>query len=318
MSNSKPNHFQFKVSSTTAGLRLDVFVVSILKDMSRAHAQRLIRDGFVLVGGQSAKSSLTVKDGSLVSITIPAPKSLIIIPEQIPLSILYEDSDLIVINKSADMVVHPAAGHSSGTLVNAILAHCKDLSGIGGEMKPGIVHRLDRGTSGVMVVAKNDKAHNELARQFKDRTVKKIYTALTYGVIKSDSGVIETPIGRSIKDRKKFSTRTRKGRIAVTQWNVIKRFGNDLTLLEIKLHTGRTHQIRVHFSETGHPLVGDSVYGGTRQIKRISKDRQYAVASFLRPALHSKRLGFHHPQTGKWMEFEAPLPLDLGDLLNKL
>jgi len=319
MLNSKPRVYHLKVSSDEAQRRLDVYLTSALAKISRAQIRKLIDNGHVRIEGRNAKASYVVKESDRIAVEIPPPQAYDVLPEEIPLEVLYEDEDIIVINKPAGMVVHPAAGHIRGTLVNALLAHCRDLSGIGGEMKPGIVHRLDRGTSGVMVVAKNDVTHLSLSQQFRDRSVKKIYTALIYGPIKPDDGVIEKPIGRSVKDRKVFSSQTRKGRIASTEWHVIKRYGTDLTLLEIRLHTGRTHQIRVHMKELGHPLVGDLTYGSVRQIKRISdRSRQKLVASFARPALHATRLGFMHPVRDEWMEFEAPLPEDFRKLLSNL
>ena len=311
--------YSFKIDSTSVGWRLDVYLASALKSVTRARIQKLVDGGFVEVGGRKAKASYKVKKGDEVSVEIPPPVIHNVAAEQIPLNILYEDGDIIVVNKPADMVVHPAAGNWQGTLVNALLAHCKDLSGIGGEIKPGIVHRLDRGTSGAIVAAKNDGAHLGLSMQFKDRTVKKIYKALVYGAVKNDSGFMDKPIGRSVKDRKKFSARTGKGRTALTEWKVLKRYGNDLTLVEIRLKTGRTHQIRVHFAEEGHPLVGDLFYGSVRQLKRVSDlARRKTVESFGRPALHAAVLGFEHPAKGRWVEFEAPLPEDFKELLDNL
>jgi len=313
------NNYLFAVDSHKAGMRLDIFLAQELKNLTRARIQKLIDGGFVLVGGRKTKSSYKIKKDDRISVEIPPPEKHDLEAEEIPLNVLYEDGDIIVVNKPADMVVHPAYGNWKGTLVNALLAHCKDLSGIGGEVKPGIVHRLDRGTSGVIVAAKNDGAHLELSRQFKARTVKKIYRALVYGAVKNDSGVIDKPIGRSVRDRKKFSSRTHKGRVALTEWKVLKRYNNDLTLLEIKLRTGRTHQIRVHFAEAGHPLVGDSVYGSARQGKRISDAKRRCVAQvFGRPALHAAKLGFEHPTKGGWMEFEAPMPSDFQKLLDNI
>lgn len=313
------NNYLFAVDSYKAGVRLDIFLAQELKNLTRSRIQKLITDGFVLVDGHKTKPSYKTKKEDRVNVEIPPPVLHDLEAEEIALKILYEDGDIIVVDKPVGMVVHPAAGNWKGTLVNALLAHCKDLSGIGGELKPGIVHRLDRGTSGVIVAAKNDAAHLELSRQFKDREVKKIYKALVYGIVKNDSGVIDTPIGRSMRDRKKFSTRTRKGRVALTEWNVVKRYGNDLTLLEIKLHTGRTHQIRVHFAEIGHSLVGDAVYGSQRQARRISDaGKREIVAAFERPALHAAKIGFTHPTKGEWMEFEAPLPEDFRQLLESL
>lgn len=319
MSNSKIESYHFKVSLTSSGKRLDVFLTAVMEGMTRARLQKLIRDGHVEVNGRSAKASLIIHTNDDVAVTVPPPVKHDVIPQDIPLRVLYEDEDIIVVDKPSDMVVHPAAGNWDGTLVNALMAHCKDLSGIGGEIKPGIVHRLDKGTSGVMVAAKNDRAHLFLSAQFKDRKVKKVYQALVYGNVKGETGIIDSSIGRSVKNRKKFSTRTKKGREALTQWKVLKRFDKDLTLLEIRLRTGRTHQIRVHFAAQGHPLVGDETYARqNRQAKSLSVARRKKVLSFDRPALHAWRLGFEHPKNKEWVEFEAPVPFDFKELLNNL
>lgn len=319
MSNSKNREYGFKVDPSKAGLRLDVFLSGEMKTLTRARIQKLISDGHILVNESSVKASRRMREGDKISVSVPPPQTHDLIAQEIPLDVLYEDKDIIVVNKRAGMVVHPALGNWEGTLVNALLGHCRDLSGIGGETKPGIVHRLDKGTSGVMVAAKNDEAHIELSRQFKDREVKKVYKALVLGALKNESGVIEASIGRSIRDRKKFSTKTSKGRIAKTEWRVRRYYDKDFTLLDIRLYTGRTHQIRVHFAEMGHPVLGDTVYGGARQLKRIlDPKRKKAAAVFARPALHASQLGFTHPVSGQWMEFEAPLPDDFKDLLEEL
>ena len=302
-------HYNFIISSQFTGKRLDQCLASLLPEVTRSGMQKLIKDGFVLVNQKSAKPASLVKANDSISVEIPCPKKCEIAAEDIPLNIVYEDADLIVINKSPDMVVHPACGNWSHTLVNALLFHCKDLSGIGGELKPGIVHRLDKGTSGIIVAAKNDASHLFLSKQFKDRKIKKVYMALVCGLLKNDHGEIDKPIGRSIKDRKKFSSKTRKGRIALTSWQVVKRFENNLSLVEVELHTGRTHQIRVHFAEMGYPLLGDEVYGFKKSKFQIE---------FKRPALHAAKIGFFHPSTNVWMEFEAPLAKDFADLLNRL
>lgn len=318
MLNLKNKH-QISVSPGFAGKRVDVFLARALKDYTRARFQKLIRDGHVMVGGHKIKTSYQVKTGDKIFVQIPPPQVHDIVAQEIPLHILYEDHDIIVVNKPAEMVVHPAAGNWAGTLVNALIAHCGSMSVIGGEEKPGIVHRLDKGTSGVIVAAKNDSTHLELSRQFKDREVMKIYRALVYGSFKQNSGVIDKSIGRSIRDRKKFSTKTQKGRVALTEWKAVKSFDKDLTLLEIRLRTGRTHQIRVHFAEEGHPLVGDTTYGSAKRVKQISDTgRRHTVSSFKRPALHAFRLGFRHPKRGDWVEFEAPLPEDFKSLLASL
>lgn len=309
----------FKVDRSEVGLRLDVFIAGEMKKLTRARVQGLIEEGKILLNDKSAKASHKVKKGDAVTVDLPAPEKHVAVAEDIPLNVIYEDRDIIVVNKSSDMVVHPAHGNWKGTLVNALLAHCNDLSGVGGELKPGIVHRLDRGTSGVIVAAKNDRSHVGLCKQFKDRKVLKIYRALVFGSVKKDEGVIDSPIGRSVRDRKKFSSHTSKGRIARTQWKVDKRFDGDLTLLEIRLHTGRTHQIRVHFAEAGHPLVGDAVYGSKGHLKCVTDpERRKLVEEFGRPALHAAKIGFHHPGKGTWVEFEAPMPDDLKGLLKRL
>lgn len=316
MSNSKTESYHFTVDSFSSDKRLDVFLTTVMEGFTRARLQKLIRDGLVKVNSHKAKASLLMHREDKVTVAVPPPTEHDIAAQEIPLNVLYEDEDIIVVDKPAGMVVHPAAGNWAGTLVNALMAYCKDLSGVGGEMKPGIVHRLDKGTSGVMVAAKNDKAHLFLSAQFKDRKVKKVYQALVYGSVKGEEGAIDSSIGRSMKDRKKFSTHTRKGRQALTEWKVLKRFDKDLTLLEIRLRTGRTHQIRVHFAAEGHPLVGDETYARqNRQAKSLSSARRELILSFDRPALHASRIGFEHPKDKKWMEFEAPIPQDFRELL---
>lgn len=321
MSNSKNsdqnNAHHLVVSAAAAGKRLDVYVAEQNLPLTRSMAKELIVEGMITVEGAHAKASYHVAEGDAVDVVIPMPSEAHAKPQDIPIDVLFEDGDIIVIDKAADMVVHPAAGNPDGTLVNALLAHCTDLSGIGGELKPGIVHRLDKGTSGVMVVAKNDQAHLALSKQFQDRTTTKIYNALVYGD-PDDAGKIDKPIGRSMGDRKKMSTRTTKGRVAYTEWRVGERFDKYLAWLEIKIGTGRTHQIRVHLSEMGHPLVGDATYG-KGGFNRLPKGPwRDAVSGFSRPALHAWKLAFDHPRTNERVEFEAPLPEDLQELLEKL
>lgn len=301
-------------------MRLDIFISKNFPGITRSQAKRLIEEGGVSIDAQTClKPHHNVKGDENIFLKRRPSIALDAAPQDIPLDILYEDKDLIVINKPAGMVVHPAAGNKEGTLVNALLYHCKDLSGIGGVERPGIVHRLDKGTSGVMVVAKNDAAHTNLSAQFKDRTVEKRYYALLYGRLPDDSGVISAPIGRHVSDRKKMSVKTRHGRIAETVFKVIRRFGAELTMVDIRLNTGRTHQIRVHFSHLGHPLVGDDLYGGTKTIKRLKNSKlQDFIKLFSRPALHAYRLSFDHPITGKRMEFAAQMPPDLEVLLDDL
>jgi 23S rRNA pseudouridine1911/1915/1917 synthase len=319
------------VPDDSDGQRLDRFLASVLADHSRSQIQRLIKDGHIHVAGRAAKSNQPVKGGQAISVDVPEPAEAAPAAEALPLPILYQDSDLIVIDKPAGMVVHPASGHESGTLVNALLHHVDDLSGIGGEKRPGIVHRLDRGTSGLMVVAKNDKAHEELARQFHDREVEKEYVALVWGEVMAGRR-IDSPIGRDPVNRKKMSAvaapgrdsrsgrtpdsaRVRRSREAVTRIVRADHFGRTLTLARVAIHTGRTHQIRVHLSAIGHPIVGDPLYGGVH--RRVPGDLR-AVTHLDRPFLHAARLVFTHPADGRRMEFESELPADLQRVLDEL
>ena len=304
----------FDVPGDSSGARLDVFLVSVLAGQSRSHIQRLIRDGHVRVDGREARPNLTVKAGQAIAVEMPDPVEPSPKPEALPLPIVYQDRDLVVVDKPAGMVVHPAAGHASGTLVNALLHHVDDLSGIGGERRPGIVHRLDRGTSGLMVVAKNDTAHERLASQFHDREVDKEYIALVWGEVQAGRR-IDTPIGRDPGDRKKMSARARRSREAVTRIVRARKYGPALTLVRVAIHTGRTHQIRVHLSAIGHPVVGDPLYGGVR--RRVPGDLR-AVTHLDRPFLHATRLAFNHPADGRRMEFESELPADLQRVLDEL
>lgn len=313
---------EFIVPADFDGQRLDRFLVSVLPDHSRSQIQRLIADANVVVskktsqkGGPpaAAKSNLAVHAGDRITVDMPDAMPASASREELPLEILYQDSDLAVVNKPAGMVVHPAAGHASGTLVNALLHHLTDLSGIGGELRPGIVHRLDRGTSGVMVIAKNDAAHQELARQFHDREVEKEYIALVWGVVQAGRR-IDAAIGRDPKDRQKMSARSKHARHAVTRITRAHQMPA-LTLCQIAIQTGRTHQIRVHLSAIGHPIVGDSVYGGVH--RRVAGDIR-AVQRLERPFLHAARLAFTHPREGRRMEFITPLPDDLQAVLDDL
>ena len=302
------------VPDDSHGVRLDRFLTSVLPDQSRSHIQRLIKDGAVQVAGAGAKPNQPVRTGQIVTVDIPEPLDPRPQAEALPLPILFQDRDVIVVDKPAGMVVHPAAGHASGTLVNALLHHVDDLSGIGGEKRPGIVHRLDRGTSGLMVVAKHDAAHAELARQFQDREVEKEYVALVWGEVMAGRR-IDAPIGRDPADRKKMSARARRARSAVTRIVGAEHFGRLLTLARVAIHTGRTHQIRVHLSAIGHPIVGDSLYGGVH--RRVAGDLR-AVTHLERPFLHAARLVFTHPSEGRRMEFVSGLPEDLQRVLDEL
>jgi 23S rRNA pseudouridine1911/1915/1917 synthase len=302
------------VPGESAGTRLDVFLASILAGHSRSAVQRLIKDGHVWIDGHTGKPNQPVKPGQTVTVDFPEPADATPRAEALPLPIVYQDSDIIVVDKPAGMVVHPAAGHERGTLVNALLHHVRDLSGIGGERRPGIVHRLDRGTSGLMVVAKHDRAHEELARQFRDREVEKEYLALVWGVVQAGRR-IDVPIGRDATHRKKMSARARRSREAVTRIVRAEHLGTALTLARVAIHTGRTHQIRVHLSAIGHPVVGDPLYGGVR--RRVPGDLR-AVTHLDRPFLHAARLAFKHPIDGRRMEFDSRLPDDLQRVLDEL
>jgi 23S rRNA pseudouridine1911/1915/1917 synthase len=295
------------------GQRLDRFLTAFFGGHSRSQLQKLIAEGCVTVEGRTAKPNLALRDGDRVRIELPEAAPSEAAAEAIALEILYQDEDLAVVNKPAGMVVHPAAGHDSGTLVNALLHHLPGLSGIGGELRPGIVHRLDRGTSGVMVVAKNDAAHQELSRQFHDREVEKEYIALVWGVVQAGRR-IDAAIGRDPSDRQKMSARAKHARHAVTRITRAVHLPG-LTLCQVAIQTGRTHQIRVHLSAIGHPVVGDSMYGGVH--RRVPGDIR-AVQRLARPFLHAARLAFTHPRDGRRLEFIAPLPDDLQDVLDAL
>ncbi|MBI3492193.1 MAG: RluA family pseudouridine synthase [Acidobacteria bacterium] len=301
------------VPAESEGTRLDQFLASVLP-RSRSQIQRLIKNGLVTVAGRPAKANQPVKSGQKISVDVPAPVAAAPGPEALPLPILYQDRDVIVVDKPAGMVVHPAAGHATGTLVNALLHYVDDLSGIGGEKRPGIVHRLDRGTSGLMVVAKHDAAHEALARQFHDREVDKEYIALVWGEVMAGRR-IDAPIGRDPGNRKKMSARARRSREAVTRVTRAEHFGRTLTLVHVAIHTGRTHQIRVHLSAIGHPIVGDPLYGGVH--RRVPGDLR-AVTHLDRPFLHAARLAFTHPVDSRRMEFESPLPDDLQRVLDEV
>jgi 23S rRNA pseudouridine1911/1915/1917 synthase len=301
------------VSDSGDPVRLDLYLASALPDQSRSQLQRLIKAGRVLVDAREARSNQVVKAGQQITLDVPEPIDATPKAEPISVPIVYQDHDLIVVDKPAGMVVHPAAGHATGTLVNALLHHVHDLSGIGGERRPGIVHRLDRGTSGLMVVAKHDGAHQELARQFSEREVEKAYVALVWGVVQAGRR-IEEPIGRDPGNRKKMSARARRSREAVTRI-VHAEHLRGVTLAELALQTGRTHQIRVHLSAIGHAVVGDHLYGG---VHRHLPGHLRAAARLDRPFLHATRLAFKHPSDGRRMEFSSPLPPDLQNVLDEL
>jgi 23S rRNA pseudouridine1911/1915/1917 synthase len=298
------------------GDRLDRALAALLPAESRASLQRLIREGRVRVGGRRVRPSYAVRGGERVEVELLQVKPSSIEPESLPITTLYEDGDLLVVDKPAGMSVHPGAGVRRGTLVNALLHHCADLSGIGGVERPGIVHRLDKETSGVLVVAKNDMAHRALAAQFKARTIKKTYEALVWGRPRTSSGVIEGPIGRHPSARVRMAVRP-DGRAARTLYHLRATYG-PLSLLEVHPETGRTHQIRVHLSFIGHPILGDRLYGGRRPAPGPDRRLAEVVAAYAGLALHAHRLGFAHPRSGEWREFEAPRPEVLRALLEAL
>jgi 23S rRNA pseudouridine1911/1915/1917 synthase len=295
------------------GARLDQFLAAHLDGVSRSQIQRLIRDNRVSVSSGDVKASLAVTPNLIVDVDVPPPRPATPAAEDLPLSIIYNDADLVVIDKPAGMVVHPAAGHATGTLVNALLHHVSDLSGVGGMERPGIVHRLDRGTSGIMVVAKHDRAHRALSAQFHDRLVRKEYLALVWRA--PAVGLrIEDPLGRDPNHRQRMSSRARRGRTALTEVIEVEAL-RGVSLVRVSIGTGRTHQIRVHLSEHGFPLVGDALYGGVH--KRLPTHLA-AIARLTRPFLHAARLSFTHPASGRMMTFEAPLPPDLHSVITAL
>ena len=311
-------HFTIRVTAKDQGKRLDQFLSQIDLVLSRSQAKNLIEERVILLNQKPAKPSVHLKQGDFISGTLPKPKPLSLEPEPTALNILYEDPSFIVVDKPAGMVVHPAAGNPSGTLVNALLYHCQDLSGINGVLRPGIVHRLDKDTSGVMVVAKNDEAYHHLIKQFKNRTVEKVYVAIAHGNFNQPEGLIDLAIGRHPKERKRMSTRTKKGRIAITRWKRVENL-DGFSLLEIYPQTGRTHQIRVHLSSMGHPLLGDPLYGRKGRPGSIQDPLlRECVRRMSRQALHAHRLAFDHPRTGERVQFEAPLPQDMQEALDWL
>ncbi len=298
------------------GERLDQTLAAILPDQSRAAVQRLIRAGHIRVSGLPARAAYRVRGGETVEVVFPPPAPSGLLAEDLPIRVIHEDESVIVIDKPAGLVVHPGAGRQQGTLVNALLHHCRDLSGIGGRLRPGIVHRLDRDTSGVLVVAKNDQAHRSLAAQFKTREVRKLYEAVVWGSPRAGNGNVDRPIGRHPTARVRMAIVT-SGRPARTAWRVAGRFGA-VSLLEIAPETGRTHQIRVHLAAIGHPVLGDPLYGGRRPAPRTDPALAAALAGYDGLALHARRLGFRHPVQGVWRDFEAARPAALQALIEAL
>ncbi len=298
---------EFRVEEALAGERIDKFLSDSLPDVSRSYIQKLIKDGQVTVNQKAVKSNYKLNAGDMLSMEEPELQEPDIEAEDIPLDILYEDSDLLVINKPKGMVVHPSAGHYSGTLVNALMYYCKeDLSGINGVLRPGIVHRIDMDTTGSLLVCKNDFTHNHIAEQLKVHSITRVYHAIVHGVIKEEEGTINAPIGRHPIDRKKMSINHKNGKEAVTHYKVLKRFKN-FTYIECRLETGRTHQIRVHMSSISHPLLGDAVYGPAKSPYKLQGQ-----------TLHAKTIGIIHPRTEEYIEVNAPLPEYFSDLLKKL
>ncbi|NBH32745.1 RluA family pseudouridine synthase [Clostridiaceae bacterium] len=292
---------------TGKGIRLDRYLSSQWEDLSRSYLQKLLTDGRVLVNGRQVKSSYKISSGERITLKLPEASQVEIRPEPIPLEILYEDKDLIMVNKPKGMVVHPGAGHDSGTLVNGLLAHCKDLSGINGILRPGIVHRIDMDTTGVLVACKNDFTHKDIAEQLKLHSITRIYYAIVHGVIKEDNGTINAPIGRHPVERKKMSINEKNGKPAITHYQVLERYER-FTYVSCKLETGRTHQIRVHMASIGHPLLGDVVYGPAK----------CPYPGLQGQTLHAGVLGIRHPYTGEYLEVTAPLPEYFLELLKKL
>lgn len=298
-------HFETDIED--AGTRIDKFITGEMEDFSRSYIQKLISDGNVLVSGSPVKANYKLRDNDVIDLIIPDVKVPEILPENIPLDIIYEDEDVILINKPKGMVVHPAAGHYSGTLVNALLYHCKDnLSGINGVLRPGIVHRIDMDTTGVIVACKNDFSHNSLAAQLKVHSINRVYNAICYNNFNLPEGTVDAPIGRNPSDRKKMAIDYKNGRNAVTHYKVLENL-KGFSYIECRLETGRTHQIRVHMASISHPLLGDNVYCKAQCPFKLNGQ-----------SLHARILGFVHPRTGKYIEFEAPLPSYFADLLQKL
>jgi len=310
---------QFPVSEADKARRLDAFLVLKMQDLTRSRVQELIKAGFVRVNHAPSKPGYRLKPGDHVDVTLPTPEPLRLVPEAVTFELVYEDPWLIVVNKPPGVVVHPAPGHFTGTLVHGLVRHCKDLSGIGGVLRPGIVHRLDKDTSGLMVVAKNDTAHAFLSNQFKEGKVTKRYAALVHGVVREQKGEIHLPIGRHPVRRKEMSVQPSKGRVAKTLWEKKEELAGLFSLLSVSPKTGRTHQIRVHLSHIGYPIVGDPVYGHRRSWwKKRFPEEPEVLSRIERQMLHAGTLGFVHPQGGDYREFTAPVPQDMEIVLEML
>ncbi len=318
--NTRDSVFSHTIPDSAHGIRLDRFLSQNHSSLSRSRIQDLIRTGSVRVNDTPTKPSYQLKTGDRVFLMVPKPSPLELIPEEVQFSVIFEDSWIIVLYKPPGIVVHPAPGHSSGTLVHGLLKYCKDLSGIGGKLRPGIVHRLDKDTSGLMLVAKNDLAHQVLSRQFKNGTIKKEYIALVHGIPSHENGRIDLPISRHPVRRKKMAVSAVGGRNALTLWKKIADCKEGFSLLSVTIKTGRTHQIRVHLSHLGHPLVGDAVYGHGPHIlkRRFLKQNPDLVSAVKRQMLHAARIGFVHPREKNYMEFESPFPEDMNRVLSAL
>ncbi len=317
MSSLVEKNHQIIVSPAAKPDRLDVFVSREKPELSRSQIQRYLEEGLLRVNQKQVKSSYKIRPGDVIDIEVPVPRELEAKAENIPLEILYQDKHLALVNKPAGMVVHASPGHADKTLVNALLYHLSDLSGIGGALRPGIVHRLDKDTSGIMLVAKNNESHSQLVRMFQNREIHKTYFALAYGNFKNDKGLIQNKLGRSRGDRKKISSRTARGKEATTSYQVRERF-HHMALLEVSPLTGRTHQIRVHLAESGHPIVGDPVYGGKQWLGKLSKPLQDLLKQTNRQMLHAWKLEFVHPILHKKMKSEADLPEDFQEIIKLL
>jgi len=308
---------KFIAAEQDASKRLDIFLSGRLPELTRSRIKSLVEEGRAEVGGKAAKAGQKIRAGEEVTISVPAPEAGTVEPEEAALDVLYDDDDVVVINKPAGMAVHPGAGRSTGTLVNALLGIGKPLAPTGGPLRPGIVHRLDKDTTGVLVVARNDRSYHNLVGQFKERTSSRKYLALVWGMMQADEGTIDIAIGRDSVHRKKISTKARRKREAVTRYRVLRRFPL-ISLLEMKLETGRTHQIRVHLAEVRHPVVGDQVYGKRATPPALPKAAADRLKGIKRQMLHAATLGFTHPATGQWMEFSAPPPPDMAGLIESL
>jgi 23S rRNA pseudouridine1911/1915/1917 synthase len=318
MIQSSQKHIHLKINLNEPSQRLDRYLAKHFSDLSRSFLKKVIESNLVRLNGEVVSANTKVKPGDEIDLVIPAKEASELQPQKIALSIVHEDDDILIINKAAGMVIHPAAGHAEGTLVNALLHHDPNIARVGGEDRPGIVHRLDKGTSGILVVAKTENARLSLVEQFKDRRIYKEYWALAHGVVSPIQGTFRSSLGRDPRHRKKIASTT-SGRPAETDYKVLHNYAGLFCDVQLVLHTGRTHQIRVHLSEAGHPIVGDKTYGGNRDVRKtLPENVRSAIRALNRPALHAAVLGFQHPRAGEDVRFEAPLPGDLNELMERL